>query len=429
MSFRTLVEPVVVAAQLASALYDTGLQMVVKERCNVTTSSNTTAPEDQQQKAISNFYMVYNMISSFVPFLPAIFLARIGDQRRSRKIPISVPLVGYFLSRALLLIVILFQLPIQVMFGGAILYGLGGGFSSYWAGVFSLVSERSNEAQRSLHLIRIELAYGIAGFVGSVASGHLFMIYSYELRQGVLLVGLSVIFYLFCLTYTLCVLKFPQQVPSPNNAEESNVDRCLSMSICLTFDKNIILLFAAAILYDISVGGALEILTSFVMKEPLSWGAAKVGYGNAFGFAIYITSFLGVLFFSRYFRDTTMIIIGIVSFGAGIFGMSFVTTTYGFFIARTLNMFALIPMPTIRSLLSKQVQGSSLGKVLISMQLSFTLASVIYSPIFTKIYQATLDWFAGFVFTLSFILSCLAIIPIWIVGYRTARQQGYERIS
>lgn len=32
-----------------------------------------------------------------------------------------------------------------------------------------------------------------------------------------------------------------------------------------------------------------------------------------------------------------------------------------FFTARTLTLFALIPMPTIRSLLSKQIRGSSYG--------------------------------------------------------------------
>lgn len=39
---------------------------------------------------------------------------------------------------------------------------------------------------------------------------------------------------------------------------------------------NVVLLFLAAILYDVAVGGAVEILGSFVMKAPLSWTATQV---------------------------------------------------------------------------------------------------------------------------------------------------------
>eukprot|EP00063_Salmo_salar_P019664 XP_013994499.1 PREDICTED: thymic stromal cotransporter homolog [Salmo salar] len=85
-------------------------------------------------------------------------------------------------------------------------------------------------------------------------------------------------------------------------------------------------------------------------------------------------------------------------------------------------------MPTIRALLSKQVNGSSYGITLISLQLSFKIASLAYTPIYTKVYQATLDWFPGFVFTLSSIITVLATIPVSMVGCRAGRAEGYERI-
>lgn len=39
---------------------------------------------------------------------------------------------------------------------------------------------------------------------------------------------------------------------------------------------NVVLLFAAAMLYVSAVGGAVEILGSFVLREPLSWSATQV---------------------------------------------------------------------------------------------------------------------------------------------------------
>ena len=49
---------------------------------------------------------------------------------------------------------------------------------------------------------------------------------------------------------------------------------------------------------------------------------------------------------------------------------------------------------------------------MISLQLSFKVASLAYTPIYTRVYQATLDWIPGFVFTLSSIITVLATIPI-----------------
>lgn len=39
---------------------------------------------------------------------------------------------------------------------------------------------------------------------------------------------------------------------------------------------NVLLLLLAAMCYDAAVGGAVEILGVFVVKEPLSWTAAQV---------------------------------------------------------------------------------------------------------------------------------------------------------
>ncbi|KAJ8007497.1 hypothetical protein DPEC_G00118110 [Dallia pectoralis] len=424
-SLRGRIEPVVLLAQIASAFFDTGLQMVVKDRCaNKTDPFSPTSTEDSRQKAMSNFYMTYNMLSKFVPILPAILLAKVGD-RGYRKVPILIPLVGYLISRVLLLLVIVVDLPIETMFGGVVAHGLSGGFCSYWAGVMTLVSLSSREEERSIHMMRIELVYGVAGLIGSLASGHLFQLYSVNFKQGTLLVGLSAVFYLVCLIYTTCYFYVPRV--SLNAPERTETKGVMGVQYSRNF-LNIVLLFASGILYDVAVGGGMEILLTFEMKEPLNWSATQVGYGNAAGFVVFLTSFLGVMVMSRWVSDVTLIIIGMASFAAGIYFMAFVTATYMFYLARALTLFALIPMPTIRALLSKQVIGSSYGITLISLQLSFKIASLVYTPVYTKIYQATLDWFPGFVFTLSSIISVLATVPVSVVGCRAGREKGYEAI-
>ncbi|KAL6472865.1 hypothetical protein MHYP_G00190530 [Metynnis hypsauchen] len=417
---RKHVEPVVFCAQMACSFFDTGLQMVVKQR-----SENVTSPSDphEEQNAIANFYMVFTMLTDFIPILPAIILARIAD-KGYRKVPIIVPLVGYSLSRALLLLVIWLEWRIEVMYVAPVIYGLCGGFSSYWAGVMALVSVSTSEEERSLRIMRIELVYGIAGFMGSLASGHLFQLYTVGMKQGVLLASMSVMLYVVCLLYATCILKVSQVTLERRESTSSGIITHNG------YDRTIIaLLFVSGILYDVAVAGGVQILSIYVLKAPLEWSATEVGYGNAFGSLIFITSFLGMKFFTRFaVSDTSMIMIGMVSFTIGIYFMTFVTTTAMYFLARSVMLFALIPMPTIRSLLSKQVQGTSYGMTFICLQVSFTLVSVATSPTYTKIYESTLDTCPGFVFTLSSIISFLSIIPISVVGCRTAKQ-NYERIQ
>ncbi|XP_062869963.1 solute carrier family 46 member 2 [Trichomycterus rosablanca] len=411
-------EPMVFCAQMASAFFDTGLQMLVKQRCE---DENGTIPEEQTEEkmTIADFYMVFNMLVKLMPIIPAIVLGRIGD-KGYRMVPIVIPLIGYALSRVLLILTIALDWPLKVMYAAPVLHGLCGGFSSYWAGVMALISVNTDQQDRSLRIMRIELVYGIAGFLGSLASGHLFNLYTVELKQGVVMSILSVVLYLLCLIYAFFVLKMNEQ----DRNESSEIFSVDNRDII-----NVALLFVGGILYDVAVAGGVEILNVYVLEEPLRWGAAEVGYGNAAGSVIFITSFLGVQLFTRCrLSDASMIMIGMLSFLFGIYFMTFVTTTAMYFLARSLMLFALIPMPIIRSLLSKQINGTSTGMTFTLLQLAFRLSGLATTPTYTKIYKSTFNTLPGFVFTLSSIITYFAVVPISIVGCRTARQETYERI-
>ncbi|KAJ0015477.1 hypothetical protein NQD34_009097 [Periophthalmus magnuspinnatus] len=421
--------PVVVLEELGSSLFDTALQMVVLDRSANATDPDTHSSSHSQQIAMTNFYMIYNLITKFTPIIPAVLLARMGD-RGWRRLPVIVPLVGYLVSRLALLFVVISDSPIQLMYGAGALFGLSGGYAAYWPGVMTLAALASTASDRSKALMRVELLYGIAGLVGSLVSGHLFQLYTSSMRHGIILLIISTILAVLCLLDAVLLL----QVTDVSNREEEaesyglipptpHHDAPIQRNV-----PNIALLFTAAILYSSAVGGAINILGAFVLKEPLSWDATQVGYGNAAGCMIFITSYVGLLVLRRYFSETSIIMIGMLSFTSGIYFMSFVTATYMFYLARSLNLLALIPMPTIRSLLSQQVPKSSCGMTLTLLQLLLKLGAAAYIPVSTKIYQSTLDWFPGFVFTLSSACSVLAMIPVSIVGCRIQKLQ-YETIQ
>ncbi|PKK24918.1 solute carrier family 46, member 2 [Columba livia] len=211
---RTWIEPVVASSQVASAFYDTALLLVVKNYYNQTNATiSSHALEDAQQKAVSNFYIIYNLVLGLSPLVSAYSLSKLGD-RMHRKIPICIPLLGYLGSKTLLLLLILLDWPIEVMYGAAAFNGLTGGFTTFWAGVMALGSLRSSESRRSLRLIIIELVYGLAGFLGSMASGYLFVGFSDRYREGTVLVSCSIACYAFCLFYSIFVLTVPKSAAS-----------------------------------------------------------------------------------------------------------------------------------------------------------------------------------------------------------------------
>ncbi|KAK5878694.1 hypothetical protein CesoFtcFv8_024081 [Champsocephalus esox] len=152
------IESVVVLEQLGSSLFDTALQMVVKDR-SVNATYTDVSEEDSQQKFMTDFFLIYNLIIGLTPILPAMLLARLGD-RGWRRAPIMLPLSGYLLSRLALLLVVLFRLPLEVMYGAGVVFGLSGGFCAYWPGVMTLASLGSTAKDRSKVLMRVELLYG-----------------------------------------------------------------------------------------------------------------------------------------------------------------------------------------------------------------------------------------------------------------------------
>lgn len=214
----------------------------------------------------------------------------------------------------------------------------------------------------------------------------------------------------------------------PGQAASLRLSVLLVRSGCTPLSNiTVVLLFAGGVLYDLSVAGGVDVIPMFILKAPLKWNAVWVGYGNAAGYTIFLTSFLGVKVLSRYLKDTSLIVIGMVSFSSGMLIMAYVKWTSLFFIARAVMMFALIPLPMIRSVISKQISDTSYGKVLGLLQIFLTLTGVIASTIFLKIYMLTEDWYPSLCFSMSSVISCLSIIPIIIVERRLSEPSRYSR--
>ncbi|XP_067871969.1 solute carrier family 46 member 2-like [Heterodontus francisci] len=404
------VEPVVVVTNVANSLFDTALLMVVYDRLNGTAPGNS----DLAQKEVAQFYMIYNMIYSLAPLLTTVLLGRWAD-RRGQKVLLVVPLLGYLLGRLLLLFTHIFQLPVSVMYGSAVINGLTGGFPAFWSGVNAIAALSSGAARRSLRLNVLEVATGMAGLLGSVVSGHFFLV-KVNNQHGLLLICLCLSLYLLSLLYSAFILRYPTVPP------QDQVPVGVCNPSCRRYSTEMILLFICYLLYDFGVTGGENIIPIFVLKPPLSWDAVWVGYGKAVCYIMFLTSFLGVLIFSRYLSDISLVLMGIISNTAGFITMAFVRNSSLYFIARSMMLFSCIPMPTIRAQLSKQMDEASYGSIFAWLQSAVTLTDVISTVVFNNLYAASLQWFSNFSLLLAAAVCWLSTIPIVVYSCRQKKE-------
>ncbi|XP_067824097.1 solute carrier family 46 member 2-like [Heptranchias perlo] len=410
VSLLTYVEPVVVVTNVANSLFDTALLMVVYGRLNGTATGNS----DLAQKEVARFYMIYNMIYSLAPLLTTVMLGRWAD-RYGQKVLLVVPLLGYLLGRLLLLFTQIFQLPVSVMYGSAVINGLSGGFPAYWSGINAITALRSGTARRSLRLNMLEVASGMAGLLGSIVSGHFFLV-KINNQHGLLLICICLSLYLLSLLYSAFILRYPAVSP------QSQVPTGASGSSWRKYTTEMILLFICYILYDFGVTGGENIISIFVLKPPLSWNSIWVGYGKAATYTMFLTSFLGVLIFSRCLSDTSLVLMSIISNTAGFATMAFVRSSSLYFIARSMMLFSCIAMPTIRAQLSKQLDKASYGSIFTWLQSAVTLTDVISTIVFNNLYAATLLWYSGFSLLLAAAVCWLSTIPIVVYSCRQSKE-------
>ncbi|XP_043910728.1 thymic stromal cotransporter homolog [Protopterus annectens] len=320
--FLTLVEPIVVFKSLADSFYDTALLMVVYNQCNRTADNSTYY---EQQKEASKFFLFYDIISCLVPLLPAVTLGKCAD-KRGLKILTVIPLLGYLLGRSFLFFIEMFKLPQYVMFIGHAVTGLCGGYPAYWTGINAIAALRSTNNNRSVRMSSLELSSGIAKLLGSILSGHIFMIPNNH--TGLPVTVLSLALYTLSVVYSAFIIKYPavtadeQRGLLPSPIEEKKDMRAM------------VYLFVAANIFYLGMLGGENVISLFVLKPPLSWDAIWVGYGHAATNMMYVTSFLAVLIGSKYLSDTFLILTGIFSNCAGMVMMSFVKQSYLFFIGK-----------------------------------------------------------------------------------------------
>ena len=186
--------------------------------------------------------------------------------------------------------------------------------------------------------------------------------------------------YVFVIIYVIfCVPSVKDADSSGDVALLSSSNNCAKLFSCHHFKsslqtcfkrrpnsrrRNLVMLIACALITMTITAGEMDVAYLFTKDDPLGWSYETYSYyfGLKFGVGALSLITLSPLARRMGIQEGVTCCIGLVSKAAGLILHGFATTTLMMFCVPFLSMFNTFCLPSIRSLLSKQVEPNELGK-------------------------------------------------------------------
>ncbi|KAK2507496.1 hypothetical protein MC885_001665 [Smutsia gigantea] len=404
-------------------------------------------------------------ISGLIPGLVSTFILLSYSDRQGRKFPLILSSVGALASSVWLCLLSYFNFPFQLLIASTFLFALCGNSTTFLgAGFAYIVDQCKEQKQRTIRIAIIDFLLGLVTGLTGLSSGYfireLGFVWSFLIITMALTVNL--IYILFFLDDS--VKEFSSQNVSMSCSEGFKNLFYQTYRLFKNASGNrrslLCLLLFTMVTYFFVIIGISPIFILYELDSPLCWNEVFIGYGSALGSISFLSSFLGIWFFSYCMEDIQMALIGIFTTMAGMVMTAFAKTTLMMFLVRLPFLFTIVPLSVLRSMMSKVVDSTEQGEfdllkeyngstvcthsnlrtiMFDSSEYSTTLslhrtpfelvASTLFACIafletlggvtavsaFNGIYAATVAWYPGFAFLLSAGLLLMPVISLCVV--------------
>ncbi|XP_039748823.1 proton-coupled folate transporter-like isoform X2 [Pararge aegeria] len=359
-------------------------------------TENYTEYEEKVQTLIAGIQAWKNVVQTAIPVLIILFVGAWSDKTGKRKACILMPIVGEFIT------------------------SLVGGWYTNFIGVFSYIGDITSPEDRTYRIGIANLCMSLGYPIGSALSGVLLTWIGY---YGIF--SLSASLYLFSLVYGYFYLEDPS--PKPRDKKYLGVfgffreffDVGLVMeTFRVAFKKDdgnrrlrvCLLLIVVCVVFG-PMQGEFSILYLFA-RFRFNWDEVKFSMWSTYSI---ITNLLGTAFsislFSNYLKldDTLLGIISNMSKIIASFAYAFARNDFEIYLAPLLEILNGTSFIAMRSIATKLVSGEEFGKVNSLFGLAEAMTPLIYGPLYSKVYVATLNVLPGAVFLLGALLTLPAI--------------------
>uniref|UniRef100_A0A8D0L426 Lysosomal proton-coupled steroid conjugate and bile acid symporter SLC46A3 n=1 Tax=Sphenodon punctatus TaxID=8508 RepID=A0A8D0L426_SPHPU len=386
--------------------------------CEINQSNPTYIKQKDVQEKASLFAMEMDLTGSVLSLLVAFVLVANGD-RHGRKISLVLPSMGALVFNAFFSVLSYFSMSLSILFVAAFVCSLFGSMATFLGGGFAFVADLcSNERQKTVRIAVLDLIFGFVSGLGGLSSGYFIKSigFTWTFVTVSLLNVVNILYITLCLGETVRVSEFQQRAAATSCSERlkemfSGVYMLFKAASCKKRTL-IFVLLSTFMAYFFAIMGGASLFTLYELDSPLCWDEVYIGYGAAASTTVSLTSFLGVYLFSHCLKDIYIVFIGIFSYIGGMVMASFAKTTLLMFLARVPFFLSFMPIPVLRSMLSKVVLATEQGAVFACIACLEVVTATISISLFNSLYAATVVWFPGFSFLLS---AGLCAIPLSIL--------------
>ncbi|XP_006027553.1 solute carrier family 46 member 3 [Alligator sinensis] len=431
-----LVEPVIVIYCFAFFLSLPLVQQYIYRRLweeeNNTTFidyGNTTYCEQNQsnpayikQKEVQQKASLFSLqmdLSGSVPSIIVAFIVVANGDCYGRKRALVLPSLGALMTNVFYSILSYFSWTLSLFFALAFISGLFGSLTTFLGGGFAFVADLCHdEKQKTKRIAVIDLILGLVSGLAGLSSGYFIrgVGFTWTFAIASLLHGINIFYIIFWLKETVDVSESQQHasLSCKDSFKEtfSGVYMLFKTSSCKKRTLITVLLFAFMSYFFAMIGGT-SLFTLYELDAPLCWSEVYIGYGAAAFTSVSLTSFLGVYLFSQFMKDIYIVFIGIFSYIGGIIMAAFAKTTLLMFLVRVPSLLCFMPVPVLRSMLSKVVLDSEQGAVFACIACLEAVTGSMAFAVFNSLYAATVIWFPGFSFLIA---AGICIIPLSILS-------------
>lgn len=390
-------------------------------RCDSTSESNGTNYQDEVQRQASLLSLYSELCTAIPSFIVTILLVSYSD-RGGRKITLIMPVIGNLFYISGYLAISYFKLNIYLTIGCSLVSSLFGGFGTFLGGSFAYVADISkNDHQRTLRLAAVDMILGVLGGAAALSTGYYLKAAGFNWPFITAALGLILLLFYVIFLLEETVKNVPLDDSRLESPPQGLAVKQMFYSIYHLFAEGdhrhkatLIILLLTFIIFVFADMGGLSLITLYELNKPLCWTGIMIGYGSALGTMVLLTSFFGVMAFSKcQVPQTLIVLIGFLSFMVGMIMVSFAKTTEMMFIARVPMLLCAMPFPVLRSMMSKIISKTEQGALFACVSCLESITSTVAGVAYNSVYAATVAWYSGFAFLLS---AGLCTIPSILIG-------------
>ncbi|CAH0693516.1 unnamed protein product [Chilo suppressalis] len=408
-------------------------------------SQNTYERDVQRLVTTAVAWKTY--LTATIPCVIALFVGPWQDNTGHRKIFLIIPIIGQLLAcvNNILNVYFFHKLNLEVLvFTDAVIEALTGGMCVMVLTVFAFISAISSVKTRTFRMGMVNFSFTVSFPVAAASSGVILKNWGYYATFGI-----SFGIHIINLLYNIFVLKDP-----PRTSDQKQHDRKgaghffrtffdlsnIKETVIVVFKKGpnrrrlrmIVLLLVVTILFG-PMFGEISILYMST-RYRFNWDELQFSMFQTYNFVIHtIGTIFSIAVLSKYLQwhDSMLGIISTISKIAASFVYCFAPNERIFYIAPAIEILNGTSLLALRSITSKLVAPNELGKVNSIFSLTENLMPLVYVPLYTKVYSATMEVLPGAVFLLGAAMTLPAVVVFLclFVEHRKGLKKKPEKIE